>query len=230
MNEDTMIRKSFCEYVELSNEFKEKEDLHDTKVAYSAGLDDEFNKALSELDDAAKTLHEKQADVYGKKHAYVYKCEKRRFRSLFVLGCFIPFLLNLFPGINGTFNFDGLNFIFNSLPYGFGLAFLDLLFFEKKNSRRYYRNYPKSKEGKFYEEELKQLQELEELHKTKLNAYNECVSKVNQNKEDIDLLKKEMKDIKYRMSRITSDYFRLMYEEYLSEEETNDESFQLKRK
>ena len=43
MNEDTIIKNSFCEYVELSNEFKGKEVLYDTKVAHSVVLEEEFN-------------------------------------------------------------------------------------------------------------------------------------------------------------------------------------------
>ena len=230
MKNDSMFQNILYEYIKLSKEYKEKESLHDKKVEESALLETEFNKASSEYDSASKALHEKQANVYGKKHGYVYKCEKRRFRFLFVIGCFIPVLLNIIPSINGMFSFEGFDFLFNTLPFGFILSSLDLLFLGKKNSSRFFKNYSKSKEGKFYEEELKQIEQLKEVVQNKLNAYNESVLRVHQNENEINLLKKECKDISYRMSRISFDYFRLMSEEHLSEEEMQDVSFELKRK
>lgn len=230
MKNDSMFQNILYEYIKLSKEYKEKESLHDKKVAESALLETKFNKASSEYDSASKVLHEKQANVYGKKHGYVYKCEKRRFRSLFVIGCFIPVLLNIIPSINGVFSFEGFDFLFNTLPFGFILSSLDLLFLGKKNSSRFFKNYSKSKEGKFYEEELKQIEQLKEVVQNKLNAYNETVLRIHQNENEINLLKKECKDISYRMSRICFDYFRLMSEECLSEEEMEDVSFELKRK
>ena len=65
MKNDSMFQNILYEYIKLSKEYKEKESLHDKKVAESALLETKFNKASSEYDSASKVLHEKQANVYG---------------------------------------------------------------------------------------------------------------------------------------------------------------------
>lgn len=213
------------QYNELKSKLQDKEKMLESKIEEYDEQDLSIDVVKDDLTFAEKNLNEKRFEMYDAKSEYISNREFKHNLKCFLLGCAISLLISLFPQTSVLFasKIATLLLIFSG---GFVLELCDSILFHKKNIIRYNKDFSNSDKFKKITSEY---EILAKEFKEKLNKFNNAVMKYQQCESDIDILKKEIRDIEYSLSKLYADTFMKIYGDYL-DEKCEDKPLELKRK
>lgn len=210
------------QYSELNAKLKEKEKLFESKVEEYDELDLSMDGVKEELSLAEKKLNEKRFEMYDAKKEYISNREFKHNLKVFLIGSGFVLIVSLFPQLSALFA-SKIGTLLIAAGGGLLLNLFDSVLF--RNVAKYSKEFS---ESEMFKKITSEYEILDKDFKEKLNKFNNAVMRYQECEAEIDILKKEIRDLEYSLSRLYADTFRHIYADYL--EETEDKPLELKRK
>ena len=210
------------QYSELNGKLKEKEKMLESKIEDYDEMDLSMDGFKAELSLAEKKLNEKRQEMYDAKKEYISNREFKHNSKVFLLGSGIVLISSLFPQMSGLFA-SKIATLLIATGGGLLLNLFDSILF--RNVVKYSKEFS---ESDTFKKITREYEILDKDFKEKLNNFNNAVMRYQNCEAEIDILKKEIRDLEYSLSRLYADTFRHIYADYL--EETEDKPLELKRK